>query len=299
MSDLRRSIVDAHHHLWDLEACHYPWLMADGVKRFFGDPSEIQRNYLIDEFRNDASDYELLASVHVQVGVAEGDEVKESDWLEGVANRHGLPAAIVAYCDLLKSSAPKQLEMQTQRSRLRGVRHIIGRSIEEDAATGSGQLVDDPQWRDNLRVVSELGLSFDLQLIPPQMHKIAELLSDIPDLKVALCHCGSPSDHSQTGRKYWTDGLRTLSSLPNVYCKISGFGMFDHHWTHDSIRPYIETCIGVFGASRTMFGSNFPVDKLHRSYAEIWQSYEAATAGLSELEQQLLFTDTAKNFYRL
>ena len=41
-------MIDAHHHLWDLEAVSYPWLMANGVKRFFGDPTPIQRNYLIE-----------------------------------------------------------------------------------------------------------------------------------------------------------------------------------------------------------------------------------------------------------
>jgi len=26
-----RSIIDAHHHLWDLDVCHYPWLMKNGT----------------------------------------------------------------------------------------------------------------------------------------------------------------------------------------------------------------------------------------------------------------------------
>jgi len=48
-------MIDAHHHLWDLSAAHYPWLMAKGVDRFFGDPTSIQRNYLLNEFRRDAA----------------------------------------------------------------------------------------------------------------------------------------------------------------------------------------------------------------------------------------------------
>ena len=42
-------MIDAHHHLWDLNAVNYPWLMEKGKRRFFGDPTPIQRNYLIDE----------------------------------------------------------------------------------------------------------------------------------------------------------------------------------------------------------------------------------------------------------
>ncbi len=46
--------IDAHHHLWDLSAVSYPWLEARGVRRFFGDPTPIQRDYLVGEFRSDA-----------------------------------------------------------------------------------------------------------------------------------------------------------------------------------------------------------------------------------------------------
>ena len=42
--------IDAHHHLWDLNHCHYPWLMARGERRFFGDPTPIQKNYLPEDF---------------------------------------------------------------------------------------------------------------------------------------------------------------------------------------------------------------------------------------------------------
>jgi predicted TIM-barrel fold metal-dependent hydrolase len=48
-----------------------------------------------------------------------------------------------------------------------------------------------------------------------------------------------------------------------------------------------------------MFGSNFPVDKLHASYSQVWSAYEEISAGLSEQEQELLFGDTARSFYRL
>ena len=60
-------LIDAHHHLWDLDAVDYPWLNAKGVYRFFGDPTPIQRNYLLGEFRKEASEQGIRASVHIQV----------------------------------------------------------------------------------------------------------------------------------------------------------------------------------------------------------------------------------------
>ena len=292
-----RQIIDAHHHLWDLEACDYPWLMAKGVKRFFGDPTPIQKNYLVSDLRHDAQRYGLEASVHIQVGVAPGTELAETAWLQEVGDEEGLPSAIVAYCELDRGDAPAVLASHMQSSRVRGVRQIIGRSDEEDATTGSGQLIDNPAWQDNLEMLGELGLSFDLQLTPGQVPRVAEVLAMAPDTQIALCHCGSPWDQSASGLAPWRDGLRLLASLPNVACKVSGLGMFDHDWTVDSIRPIVEACIEAFGVRRTMFGSNFPVDKLHADYTTIWSAYEEITSGLSEADQQSLFVNTARAFY--
>ena len=295
----KREIIDAHHHLWDLDACHYPWLMQEGVTRFFGDPSPIQRNYLADELRRDARSYELSGSVHIQVGVAPGDEVSESRWLESVAKTNGLPTALVAFCDLSADDAQSVLDGHASVSRTRGVRHIVGRSADEDAKTGSDELLDNTVWLENLRSLAERRLSFDLQMIPRQAARVAALLSKIPDLKVAICHCGSPWDQSEVGFRSWRDGMAALAELPNVYCKISGLAMFDHHWTLSSVRPIIESCIEIFEPARCMFGSNFPVDKLHKSYDEIWDSYETIVDAYSADEQQRMFFDTAASFYRL
>lgn len=294
-----RRIVDAHHHLWDLQANNYPWLMARGVTRFFGDPTAIQKDYLVDDLRKDAVGYELDASVHVQVGVALGDELKETAWLQETGGQYGLPSAIVAFCELDSTDAPRQLDAQLEYSRLRGVRQIVGRSDEEDAVSGSGQLIDKPVWQENLALLSELGLSFDLQLTPGQVNRVTEVLADAPDTQIALCHCGSPWDQSPRGIQSWRNGLQLLASLPNVHCKISGLGMFDHDWSVDSIRPIVESCIEIFGAGRCMFGSNFPVDKLHATYSEVWSAYEKITSGLDDLALRQLFGDNARNFYRI
>ncbi len=292
-------IIDAHHHLWNLGACSYPWLMAKGVTRFFGDPTPIQQNYLVDDLRADARDYELLGSVHIQVGVADGDELAETRWVQQTADQHGLPSALVAFCDLTNANVSRQLDAHAQAPALRGVRQIVGRSAEEDAVTGSGALLRDPAWAAGLAALCARNLSFDLQLIPGQVARAVDVFAGVPGLKVALCHCGSPWDQSPEGIRGWRRGLRQLAALPDICCKLSGFGMFDHDWTIDSIRPLVESCIEIFGAERCMFGSNFPVDKLHASYAKIWGAYETITAGLSERDRQRLFVGTAREFYRL
>jgi len=295
-------IVDAHHHLWDLEACHYPWLMARGERRFFGDPTPIQKDYLLGDFHADIGALPVRASVHVQVGVTPDQAVAETEWLQAVADSagsRGMPQAIVGFCDLRAPDAEDILNAHQQYGNCRGVRQIVGRAPGEDARAGTGALLRDPAWQRGLGLLARRGLSFDLQLTPWQMTAAAAALDGVGDLRVALCHTGSPWDQSAAGFRYWRRGMTALAALPNVHCKLSGFGMFDPDWTAESIRPFVLTAIELFSPARCMFGSNFPVDKLYRSYAEVWEAIEATTRELNEAERQLVHAGTACAFYRI
>ena len=137
-------IVDAHHHLWNLNKIHYPWLMERGVARFFGDPTPIQQDYQVGDFIEDIGDLPVMSSVHIQVGAESSDSVAETRWLQSEAQRTplGIPNAIVAFCDLADEDSDKILDAQAESGNLRGIRQIVGRSPDEDAKSGTDNLVD-------------------------------------------------------------------------------------------------------------------------------------------------------------
>lgn len=287
--------IDAHHHLWDLNAVSYPWLMAKGEPRFFGDPAPIQRDYLIEEFRKDAQAQGFDGSVHIQVGAADG--MAEAKWVQEVAEATpDWPMAQVVFCDLTAADLAAQLDAFQALSTVRGVRQIVGRAPGEDAVTGTNDLLDDPAFLRGLQMAGQRGLSFDLQLIPELMEKTARVLTQAPDTTVALCHAGSPHDRSDAGLKDWSEKLKSLSELPQVSCKLSGLGMFDHSWTTEGFRPIVETCLGQFGADRCMFGSNFPVDSLYSDYATLTKALRALVPGE---DHRKVFGETAMQFYRM
>ncbi len=291
--------VDAHHHLWDLEHCHYPWLMEKNVPRFFGDPSPIQKNYLIADFQRDIGDIPVKKSVHIQVGVAEQDSLKETQWVQHISEHHDYPTAIVAFCDMRSDIIEQILDHHSQNAAFRGVRQIIGRSAKEDAQTGTASLLADANFIRNLDHLQKRNLSFDLQLTPPLMQMAAHKFAALEGLKIALCHAGSPSDFSKEGLQQWADGLKSLANNPNIICKLSGFAMFNHDWTMDDIRSLILTAIDIFGPQRIAFGSNFPVDKLYISYAKMMQAYLEITQAFSHDEINQMFHGTAENFYKI
>lgn len=287
--------IDAHHHLWDLTQVQYPWLMEKGAPRFFGDPAPIQRDYLIEEFRQDAAAQGFAASVHIQVGAADGWQ--EAEWVQSVAAANpDWPMAQVVFCDLTSQDREAQLDRFQTLPSVRGARQIVGRAPGEDARTGTNALLDDPRFLSGLRELGRRGLSFDLQLLPDLMEKTAAVLAQVPDTRVALCHAGSPHDRSPDGLAAWAAALASLSALPNVTCKLSGLGMFDHGWTPDSIRPIVETCLDQFGPGRCMFGSNFPVDSLSSDYAALASAYGAL---VRDADKELVFGGTAAAFYQL
>ncbi len=294
-------IVDAHHHLWNLDKIHYPWLMARGVPRFFGDPTPIQHNYRASDFLDDIGDLPVTRSVHIQVGADLADTVAETRWLQSEADSapHGIPNAIVAFCDLAAKDADATLDAHAESRNLRGVRQIVGRSPDEDAKSGTDALLNNSIWIENLARLPSRQLSFDLQLIPVQLPAVSKVLAKIPDLRVALCHCGSPHDQSEAGLAFWRKELARLAELPNVYCKLSGFGMFEHNWDAERVRTTVLSAIEIFGVDRCMFGSNFPVEKLYVSYNTLYSSYLDIAAEFSESEQQNLLADTARRFYRI
>lgn len=293
------TIIDAHHHLWDLNAVHYPWLAAKGVKRFFGDPTPIQKNYLPADFKADIGDLPIRKSVHIQVGAADDQHLAESQWVQSKVDNSDYPTALVAYCALEKTDRSSMLDQLHELDALRGIRQIVGRAPQEDKQTGTDALIGNTDWQRGLRDLAQRGLRFDLQLIPDQMEAMYTVLSGIDQLPVAICHCGSPWYRDVEGWLMWKQGLSKLASLPNTVCKISGLSMFDHSWTVDSLRPVVDTVIEIFGTERCMFGSNFPVDKLHTDYQSLWHAYFTLTEQYSADEREHLFNQTCANFYSL
>lgn len=287
--------IDAHHHLWDLGAVHYPWLMAKGETRFFGDPAPIQRDYLLQEFRAEATAEGIGASVHIQVGAEDG--LAEARWVQSVADANpDWPTAQVVFCDLTAPGLAQQLDQFQRLPTVRGVRQIVGRAPDEDARTGTNALLGDPRFLAGLQEAGRRGLSFDLQLIPELMDKTAQVLAKAPQTQVALCHAGSPHDRSAAGLADWAKNLKRLSDLTHVTCKLSGLGMFDHNWTPGRLCPIVETCMAQFGIDRVMFGSNFPVDKLYSDYRKLVQAYRAL---IPVDMHSAVFRDNAARFYDL
>jgi predicted TIM-barrel fold metal-dependent hydrolase len=287
-------VVDAHHHLWDLSAVDYPWLGA-ARPRFFGDPTPIACLHDLPRFRAAHGDQRVAASVHVQVGAA--DPVAETRWLADAADVAGWQMAIVAEADLTAPDLPDRLDRlaTAARGRLRGVRQIVARHPAEDGADAGGLLAD-PAFARGLAVLADRGLSFDLQLTAPLLPRAADLFAQQLQLRLALCHAGSPWDAGAPAMHRWARDLAALAdAVPAATVKLSGLGMLRRDGA--GLTAIAEAVLAAFGPRRTMWGSNWPVDCLHRPG---WAAILAeATSLVPVADRQAVFGDTAARFYRL
>jgi predicted TIM-barrel fold metal-dependent hydrolase len=297
-------IADPHHHLWDLERHVYPWL-RDPVDHFAGDYTDIRKTYVVKDFLADAKGLDLAKSVHLQAEFDHAeDPVKETAWLTEVHDEpasKGLPSAIVGFADLLAPDADDVLARHAAYPLVRGIRYMLNYSEREPRLrfVPRGDLMQDELWRRGYRLLAKHSMSFDLQVWPWQLKDAAKLAKDVPEVPQVLDHTGLPIRRDRAGLDEWRRGMRELASAPHVTVKISGLGMFQRGFKAEDIKPFVLDTIDIFGVERSMFASNFPVDRLASSYRHLWESYDTITKRFTAAERSALFHDNAVRVYRL
>ncbi|HWA18367.1 MAG TPA: amidohydrolase family protein [Devosia sp.] len=293
----KRRIIDAHHHLWDLDHGYaYPWLQdkAEG-EGMLGDLALIAKTYLPADYRAESSVYDLVKSVHIEAVPL--DAVAETRWLTGLGD--SLPTAIVGRTVLNAPDTEEIIATHAALPRVKGIRHIVNWHANPRYTFTPADLLEDAAWQRGFALLRKYGLSFDMQLYPGQMQGALQLAQRHPDTLIVINHAGMPVDRDEAGIRLWRDGLKALAAADNVAIKISGLGMVDHAWSRESIRPFVLGSIEAFGTKRAMFGSNFPVDRLYGSFSDTYAAFEHIVSDFSEAEQDRLFRATAENWYRI
>jgi predicted TIM-barrel fold metal-dependent hydrolase len=291
-------IVDAHHHIW--RQADLPWLQGPMVPRIFGPYEPIRRDYPIEEFLADIVGSGVEKSVYVQTNWTKSGAVREVEWVQEVADRHGWPHAIVGHADLLDDGVAETLQRQARSPLMRGVRmQLHWHENEMYRFAMAPDLMNDAKLRKNIRRLVDHGWSFDLQVFASQMADAARLAADNPDITFVLQHAGMLEDLSPAGRTAWRDGMKRLADQPNIVSKLSGLGTFIHRNDPAHIKDVVLETVAMFGADRCLFGSNFPIEKLWTSYAELVTAHRVAIASLPEADQTAILSVTACRVYRL
>ncbi len=293
-------IIDAHHHLFDLDRNDHPWLTGERLSSFrYGDYSAICRNFLPDDYRAAAAGHLVVGSALMEGEWNPADPVGEMAWTAEIAAQAGMPDAAIAQIWLDREDVDAVLAAYRGMPLVKSVRHkpaATSRAAHSASFAGAGSMRD-PRWRNGYAKLAGAGLHFDLQTPWWHLDEAAELAADFPLTTIILNHAGLPSDRSPEGLSAWRAALDRLARQPNVVAKISGIGVPGQAWTLALQKPVIEGVIAAFGSERCAFASNFPVDSLCASFDTIFAVFKAATAGLAPAQRLALFHDNAASWY--
>jgi L-fuconolactonase len=312
-------IIDPHHHLWDRGSRY----LLDELKRDIDTGGHKIR----------ATVYLQCDSMYRADGDAKFAPIGETEFVNGVAamsasNTYGpgrLCAGIVGFADLLLGAEVDEVleaHLRAGGERFKGVRYCsvwdADSSIKSTPMDFPQGLLLDAQFRAGFARLSRYGLSFDAFLYHTQIPELTDLARSFPDTIIVLDHIGSPLGIGvYAGRgdevfKEWQRSIRDLGKCPNVRVKLGGMGMhfFGFGFEKQAVppsseelakawRPFVETCVEVFGPQRAMFESNFPVDKRYYSYGVMWNAFKRLAAGYSSEEKAELFFNGARRTYRL
>ena len=317
-------ICDPHHHFWDFRTERIPYQRY--LLHELADDVNSGHNVRSTVFVEARSMYRLD-------GPEELRPVGEVEFVQGLAaaSANGLygpcraAAAIIGHADLnLGDRVRPVLEALQAASpnRFRGIRHSVtfdpDPSVPNTAAHQIENQLADNNFRAGARVLADVGLSFEGWLNFHQMPDLADFAKAVPDLPIIMNHVGGLLREGKYANRddevipVWRSGIDAVAACPNTYIKLGGIGMprtgFDWHTRNqpigseelaESMAPFINYCIEKFGPNRSMFESNFPVDKVSFSYNIMYNAFKRMSKGFSATERADMFHDTATRVYRI
>ena len=276
------SIIDAHHHVWDLDIRDQDWISGPEM-------AAIRRNFSVDDLRPAAQAAGVTATIVVQtVTIA-----AETPELLALAANDPLVAGVVGWTDLTSEAVVDEL------ARLKsgpGGRFLV--SVRHQV-----QSEPDPDWLRRpdvirgLRAVEEAGLCYDLVVRPHQIAAATYAAAAVPGLRFVLDHAGKPPV-ADGAVEAWASEIRALAGEPNTVCKLSGLVTEALPGAPAAaFAPYADAILNAFGPERIMFGSDWPVCLLASDYASVVRLAQSLTTALSEAERMEVFALTAAQAY--
>jgi len=302
-------------------------------REFIGHPQFVLKPYLPPDYRADADHLPVSSVVHIEASWRTRrpiDAVDETRWVTALAwGRDGAPTlgGIVVKADARWPDVAEVLDAHLAVSqRVRGVRL----SVVNHPDPGVRDFVDrphvlsDPDFLRGFAAIAERGLSFEVWIYSHQLPDALVLATEYPETTFVLDHYATPVGifgprGRQTARTEgqraeilgrWRDGIAALAAQPNVVAKHSGLGMPvlggfpKRQITEASVSQVVDRCAPLirhlhdcFGAERTMWASNFPIDKPVHTIPASLAVITDVLGDAADLD--LLVRDVARRTYRL
>jgi L-fuconolactonase len=271
-------IIDAHQHFWNPARGDYGWMDGPGLEAI---RKPIQPVDMAAHLKKHGFDKTVL--------VQAAPTINETEYMLGLADATPHVAKIVGWVDFESQSDLKHLQRLAKHPKFSGVRPMI-------------QDLPDPEWMHRKDVqwafdaIIDLDLTFDALGFPIHLEPFLRLFNRYPKMRIVVDHCMKPRIRDG-GFLQWAPGIAKIAKETSVFCKLSGLATeAKSGWETETLLPYARHIIEVFGADRTMFGSDWPVLNLNGSY-DAW--FETAKEIVQTYDFKAIFGESAALFYRI
>jgi len=284
-------IVDTHQHLWDLTKFRLPWLKGAG---------ELNRSFVTKDYAEAAAGLNIVKAVYMEVDVAPDQKAAEAEHVIGLCRRGEGPTVAAVIGGL-----PGSEGFRDYITRFKGNPYVKGvRQVLHGAKAGACL---EAAFVGSIRLLGELGMSFDLCMAPRLLADGAKLVEQCPDTRFVVDHCGNIDPRAfrpggdRAAADAWRRDMARLAKSDRAICKISGIvaSLPKGEWTAADLAPAINHCIETFGPDRVVFASDWPVCTRAATLRQWVEALEAVIRSRSEADQRRLLHDNAARFYGL
>jgi L-fuconolactonase len=245
-------IVDAHQHLWTAD---YAWLADPSLSR-------IRRDYTVSDLRAALLSANVDRTVLVEAGRC--DSAETTSFLALAAGTPEI-AGVVGWAPLTSPTLAASLDAHRAGP---GGELLVG--IRDQVQAFGDDHLDLSPVRLGLSTVASAGLVNELVVRTAQLPSVARAAADLPFSLFVLDHLGKPPVAAGDW-KGWRELIAPVAARPNVVAKLSGLVAEANWetWTATDLRPFVDIAVELFGTSRLMYGSDWPVLEVAATYAQV------------------------------
>lgn len=310
-------IVDTHQHLWDLSKLRLSWLKGRDA---------LNRSHVMKDYLKATAGLNVVKAVYMEVDADVEDKVAEAEYIIDICRRGGTPT-----CAAVIGGRPGEPGFREYITRFKGNPYVKGVRQVLFAWKEGNPFFLDKAYVDSVRLLGELGMSFDICVAAAGLADAAKLVDLCPHTRFILDHCGNAdvkryypqwylnsyistkrilpttpqaeTEEDRAARVYaerWRQDIAKLATRKNLICKISGIvGTVPRSWCAQDLAPIINHCLDSFGPDRVVFGGDWPVCTKGATYRQWVEALRQVTRNRSEAEQRKLLSENAIKFYGL
>jgi L-fuconolactonase len=273
-------VVDTHQHFWSFNVQRDAWITDDMIV--------LRRNFSPGDVRREMVECHVDQSIAVQAD----QSIEETNFLLLLADQYNFLSGVVGWVDLRETTLEETLQSLKAHPKLKGFRHIL---------QGAPELMRDQEFIDGVRRLGNHNFTYDLLIYSHQLTEGIEFVRKVDQrTKIVVDHLAKPAIKKEEFND-WATGMSAIAQFENVYGKLSGMITEAdwHQWKENDFSRYLDHVFDVFGPSRLMYGSDWPVCLLAGSYQEQFEVVKNYISKLSVHEKEMVMGENATRFYNL